>query len=44
MNDSKNAASLSREIFTVPNILVYIRVLLIPVQEESAQLRDMRED
>lgn len=31
MNESKNAASLSREIFTVPNILVYIRVLLIPV-------------
>ena len=31
MNKSKNSTSLNKEIFTIPNILVYIRVLLIPV-------------
>ncbi len=31
MSENKNGSSLNREFFTVPNILVYIRVLLIPV-------------
>lgn len=31
MSDSSKGSSLNREVFTVPNILVYIRVLLIPV-------------
>lgn len=31
MSEKKNGTSLNREFFTVPNILVYIRVLLIPV-------------
>ncbi|MBQ6894822.1 MAG: CDP-alcohol phosphatidyltransferase family protein [Clostridia bacterium] len=31
MSEGKNSSSLNKEIFTVPNILVYIRVLLIPV-------------
>ncbi len=31
MNEVKSSSSLNKEIFTVPNILVYIRVLLIPV-------------
>ena len=31
MTEKKNTTSLNREFFTVPNILVYIRVLLIPV-------------
>ena len=31
LTQQKNTQSLNKEIFTVPNILVYIRVLLIPV-------------
>ena len=31
MSDNSKSSSLNREVFTVPNILVYIRVLLIPV-------------
>ncbi len=31
VSQSKNETSLLKEVFTVPNILVYIRVLLIPV-------------
>jgi len=31
VTEKKNTTSLNREFFTVPNILVYIRVLLIPV-------------
>lgn len=31
MTEQKTTQSLNKEIFTVPNILVYIRVLLIPV-------------
>ncbi len=31
LDKEKNSSSLTRDLFTVPNILVYIRVLLIPV-------------